>query len=232
MGDLASFDDDKAHLARVEQNDAWARAEIGRHTALLTAGRRRGDAQQLAFALLADLLAHEGSLTPASARHDLYQASLGAFFGAQETSGRWPLSAPLFHYPQSGNAYCYTFETLTEMLRPALSREYGRTYRALLEPFLEHLFLACDYAMSTLIPLDESGDAYGWTSTHHVGRSEPEAWATAEVFAYGQLLRCVSGHVVAERAGAELGARQPCYPDAAAARKTLQTHGSTWAADS
>ncbi len=229
-GDLPPLVDGE-HAARVEQNQAWVQSEIGRQTALLGAGKRRGDAQQLAFALLSDLLAHDRQLTPASRRHDLYGAALTAFFSAQEQSGRWPLSSPLFHYPQSGNAYCYTFETLTELLRPALPREDGRVYRALLEPYLVNLFSAWDYAMNTRIPLDESGDAYGWSSTHHVARSDPEAWATAEVFSFGQLLRCVSGHVAAERAGLELGVRRPAYAQQSAACSTLEKRGDTWAPD-
>lgn len=229
-GDLPPLDD-RGFRARIEQNEAWAHAAIGRHTALLGAGKRRGDAQQLAFALLTDLLVNEYSVTPASARHDLYEAALAAFFEAQEPSGRWPLSTPLFHYPESGNAYCYTFETLTELLRPALPREHGRAYRALLEPYLDGLFRAWDYAMNTRIPLDELGDTYGWTSTHHVGRSDPEAWATAEVFAFGQLLRCVSGHFAAERAGRELDLRRPGYAGPDKARLDLEERGRTWAED-
>ncbi len=163
--------------------------------------------------------------------HDLYQAALAAFFAAQEPAGRWPLSSPLFHYPESGNAYCYTFETLAELLRPALAREGGRTYRALLEPYLDALFRAWDYAMQTRIPLEESGETFGWSSTHQVVRSEPEAWATAEVFSFGELLRCVSGHVAAEQAGRHLNVRRPEYASPDAARKVLQQRGRTWAPD-
>jgi hypothetical protein len=220
------------HLARVRQNEAWAYGAIGRHTALLNADKRRGDAQQLAYAVVADLLRLDRRLTPASAEHDLYQAALATFFAAQEPSGRWPLSRPLFHYPISGNAYCYTFETLTELLRPALPRDAGRIYRALLEPYLSQLFDAWDYAMRTRVPLDEHrGDTYGWSSTHHVARDAPEAWATAEVFSFGQLLRCVAGHVVAERAATELGARRPDYSDREKAEDALAARGDTYAED-
>lgn len=223
---------DAEHLSRVRQNEAWAQAAMGRHTALLDAGKRRGDAQQLAFAILADLLAQDRRLTPASAQHDMYEAGLRAFFSAQEPVGNWPRSLPLFHYPISGNAYCYTFETLTELLRPALPRDAGRAYRALLEPYLSQLFRAWDYAVHTRVPLsDEHGDTFGWSSTHHVGRDSPEAWATAEVFSFGQMLRCLTGHVVAERAGEELGARRPDYPGRRVAERELAERGDTWAAD-
>jgi predicted ATPase len=222
----------RAHHERVLQNQAWSHAAIGRHTALLDAAKRRGDAQQLAFAVMADLLAHDGKLTPASGQYDLYQAAIAAFFAAQEPSGRWPLSRPLFHYPISGNAYCYTFETLTELLRPALPREEGRTYRGLLEPYLPKLFAAWDYAMRTRVPLDDrSGGTYGWSSTHHIGRDAPEAWATAAVFSYGQVLRCMSGHIVAERAATELGVRRPDYPERKSAEEDLAARGDTWVED-
>jgi hypothetical protein len=228
-GDLPSLSDE--HLERVAANAAWAAAQIGRHTALLNASKRRGDAQQLAFAVLADLLSHGHELTPASAQHDLYEAAIAAFFEAQEPSGRWPLSRPLFHYPVSGNAYCYTFETLTELLRPGLPREEGRTYRALLEPYIPRLFMAWEYAMSTRVPLDERGDTYGWSSTHHIARDAPEAWATAEVFSFGHMLRCLSGHVVPERAGAELGARRPEFSSTGEAEAALANRGNTWVTD-
>lgn len=217
------------HLGRVRQNQAWAHAAIGRHTALLNGRKRRGDAQQLAFAVLTDLQTHDRKLTPASAQYDLYEAAIATFFEAQEAVGDWPRSLPLFHYPISGNAYCYTFETLTELLRPALPREEGRTYRALLEPYLLQLFQAWDYAIRTRVPLnDQRGNTYGWSSTHHVARDAPEAWATAEVFSFGQMLRCMTGHVVAERAATELSARRPDYPDPYAAAVALAERGDTW----
>jgi hypothetical protein len=222
----------RSHRQRVAENYAWAQAAMTRQAALLLADKNRGDAQQLVFALLTDLLASNGQLTPASERSDLYDSALKAFFGAQESSGRWPSSAPLFHYPQSGNAYCYTFETLTELLRPALPREEGRGLRALLEPHLSRLLTAWGYAMETRVPLDDTrGDTYGWSSHHHVTRNDPEAWATAEVFAFGQLLRCVSGHIVAERAAGELKARRPEYATRTAAEEDLGSRGSTWAVD-
>ena len=94
------------------------------------------------------------------------------------------------------------------------------------------LFAAWDYAMETRVPLDDTGgDTYGWSSHHHVTRDDPEAWATAEVFAFGQLLRCASGHIVAERAAAELKARRPEYATRSAAEEDLGSRGSTWAAD-
>ena len=218
-----------SHHRKVGENNAWAHSAMTRHTALLLADKRRGDAQQLAFALLTDLIANQGALTPASGRYDLYEAALAAFFGAEESSGRWPPSAPLFHYPQSGNAYCYTYETLTELLRPALAREEGRAFRALLEPYISNLFDAWDYAMGTRVPLEDAGgETYGWSSNHHVTRNDPEAWATAEVFAFGQLLRCVSGHLTAERAATELKVRRPEYATRAAAEKVLGERGSTW----
>jgi DNA polymerase III delta prime subunit len=86
--------------------------------------------------------------------------------------------------------------------------------------------------METRVPLaDARGDGYGWSSHHHVTRDDPEAWATAEVFAFGQLLRCVSGHVVAEAAAGDVKARRPEYASRAAAEKELGSRGSTWAPD-
>jgi hypothetical protein len=230
QGDLLELS--LSHRQRVAENHAWAQAAMTRHTALLLGDKRRGDAQQLVFALLADLLANEEQLSPASHRYDLYDSALKAFFGAQEDSGRWPQSAPLFHYPQSGNAYCYTYETLTELLRPALPREEGRALRALIERYLGRLFDAWDYAMETRVPLEDTrGDTYGWSSNHHVTRNDPEAWATAEVFAFGQMLRCVSGHFAAEWAATELKVRRPEYATRTDAEDDLGDRGSSWSHD-
>lgn len=227
-GDLPELPSELDQL--VERNRTWARTAIGRHTALLNAEKRSGDAQQLGYAVLADLAADPARVTPAGERHDLYEAAFAAFFAAQELDGRWPLSQPLFHYRDSGNAYCYTFETLAELLRPALARDAGRTFRAIVEPYLPSLLRAWDHAMATRIPL-QAADTFGWSSAHHASRQDPEGWATAAVFSYGQMLRCVIGHVVAERAGTELNVRRPAFSDAESARKVLAERGQSYAED-
>ena len=162
----------------------------GPHTTLLLGEKSRGDAQQLAFAIAADLLANDYKLTPASEQADLYESALGAFFAAQEASGKWPQSAPLFHYPNAGNAYCYTYETLSELLRPALPLEEGKLSEDCSSPIsIASLLLGITRSILAFLWTGAAATHSGWNSNHHVSRRDPEAWATAEVFAFGQLLR-------------------------------------------
>jgi len=46
---------------------------------------------------------------------DLLEAGLRALF-EQQVNGTWPKGEALFHYRDAGNAYCYPFETLAELL--------------------------------------------------------------------------------------------------------------------
>ncbi len=159
----------------------WCNRTMSAQAALIKAGADRVDAHQLAWALVADYeerqtdaVATADQPAPAATdRRDLYAAALAAFFGEQTDAGGWPLYEPLFHYPQAGNAYCYTFETLAELLRPALQRRDGRVLRQLLRPYLDHLVLARGYAERTGIDLADGGR--GWTSGHHPHRQQPES---------------------------------------------------------
>jgi predicted ATPase len=209
---------------------AWSSQTLARQTALILGKAERSDAQQLAYALITDhRLAGDEPLSAGGARHDVYHAALKAFFAAQLPSGTWPLSEPLFHYPESGNAYCYTYETLAELLRPALAREEGRVFRILLKPYLGELLHAWHRAVETRIPLEQRiGTGYGWSSGHHVFRVEAEVWATAAVFSFAQALRCVIGHFAAEAANAVVRIRRSKYPSAAAARDELAKRGDTF----
>ncbi|HEX8647327.1 MAG TPA: ATP-binding protein [Thermoleophilaceae bacterium] len=216
---------------RVRLAKAWATQMLARQTALILGGAERTDAQQLAFALTTDLRWGEGGLTAGNARHELYSAALEAFFAKQLTSGGWPRSEPLFHYPKSGNAYCFTYETLTELLRPALPREGGRVFRELLRPHLHCLLRAWHHARQTQVPLDDDGAAYGWSSGHHVFRQQPEAWATASVYSFAQMLRCVVGHFAVDAASDEVRIRRPRKSDPTEARRELRQRGRTWATD-
>jgi ATPase family protein associated with various cellular activities (AAA) len=212
----------------------WCNRTLATQTSLVQASADRLDAQQLAWALLADYegsqLSSSESVEPATAtneRRELYEAGLEAFFSEQsEESGAWPLYEPLFHYPGAGNAYCYTFETLAELLRPALQWEDGRLLRDLLRPHLASLMRAHSLAERTAIPLP--GGGLGWSSGHHPHRQEPEAWATASVLSYLQALRRLVGYWTSQVAKQELGCRKPRYADRAEAEETLRERGMTW----
>ncbi len=109
--------------------ELWARHMLAKQTALIQFDADRVDAHQLAWALSTGFLGTEQTPVTASTPHlELYQAALAAYFASQLPSGGWPLYEPLFHYPAAGNAYCYTFETLAVLLRPALHREGGQVF--------------------------------------------------------------------------------------------------------
>lgn len=211
----------------------WCSRTLSAQTSLISAGAERLDAQQLAWALLADYEGrlHDATEDPqqpvaASERRELYEAALEAFFREQNPSGGWPLYEPLFHYPQAGNAYCYPFETLAELLRPALRRHDGRLLRDLLQPHLTRLIAAKGFAERTAVELP--GGGIGWSSGHHPHRRQPEAWATALVFSYLQNLRRLVGHWTADAASRGLGVRSPQYSRPEEAMDTLRARAVTW----
>lgn len=219
----------------------WCNRTLGAQTSLLAGRAARVDAQQLAWSLLADyedMLADvarsrnaasadlAGPTRSVSERRELYEAGLGAFFAAQdERSGAWPLYEPLFHYPGAGNAYCYSFETLAELIRPAL-REEGYLLRELLRNYLPHLIRAREYAVRTALQL--GGGAIGWCSGHHPHRQEAEGWATASVFSFLQGMRRLVGFWTAQAARGELGARKTKFANSDSAEEALRTFGATW----
>jgi hypothetical protein len=186
----------------------WARQVLAAQTALIRSEAGRVDAHQLAWAMSTEFLGTEARpVTAATPRLELYRAALDAYFSAQLPSGGWPLYEPLFHYPAAGNAYCYTFETLAILLRPALHDAGGQTLRTLLRPHLRHLLDAAEFAKRTRMEL--SVGVVGWCSGHHPHRSSAEAWATASVFSYLDKLRCLVGYWTREEAAKHRRARQP-----------------------
>ncbi len=207
----------------------WARRTLAAHTALISAKQPTFDAHQLAWALSTDVLCRareDDRPTIGDRQHvELYTAALKAFFGEQK-DGRWPLYEPLFHYPTAGNAYCYTYETLAELLRLSLHNDRGRVLREHLRPYATNLIDAWHYARSTALPLKNGGK--GWCSGHLPHRPAAEAWATASVFSYLQNLRCLIGHWTAEKAERERAVRPPSQPSRDKARDTLAGRGDSW----
>lgn len=209
--------------------ELWAEQVLGAQTAQIRGGAERTDAHQLAWALSLELRhADEPSTTSASPRLEVHRSALEAFFSKQAPSGAWPLSEPLFHYPAAGNAYCYMFETLAELVRPALDEERGAVARQLLRPHLEGLVRAWRLAERTQIRTS-SGTA-GWCSGHHPHRLDPESWATASVFSYLHALRRLTGYWAADEAASVLEVRRARWSGAEAEEK-LRERGKTWVRD-
>lgn len=209
--------------------ELWARRTLAVQTALVPTEAERVDAHQLAWSLAAEFASSTPpALTESNERVELYKAGLRSFFGDQQPSGAWRLYQPLFHYPQAGNAYCYTFETLTHLLLPALDVSRGRVLRELLRPYAPNLLRAAEFASRTVISLPNEENLVGWCSGHHPHRLVPEAWATASVFSFLQCLRRLIGVWTAELAESDLGVRQPAQVGEQPFLKTLKERGDTW----
>jgi ATPase family associated with various cellular activities (AAA) len=223
----------KKLLEREAVSQLWARRTLATHTALISTEQPTFDAHQLAWALSTDVLcraSEDDQPTTGDRQHvELYAAALKAFF-SQQDDGRWPLYEPLFHYPAAGNAYCYTYETLAELLRLSLHASSGRLLRDHLRPYATNLVDAWHYAHSTALRLENGGK--GWCSGHHPHRTAAEAWATASVFSYLQNLRCLIGHWTAGEAERQLSVRPPSQASVQMARETLADRGDTWPLDS
>lgn len=219
----------KKLLERESVSRLWAKRTLATHTALISTEQPTFDAHQLAWALSTDVLcraSEDDQPTTGDRQHvELYAAALKAFF-SQQKEGRWPLYEPLFHYPAAGNAYCYTYETLAELLRLSLHESSGRLLRDHLRPYATNLVDAWHYARSTALRLKNGGK--GWCSGHHPHRTAAEAWATASVFSYLQNLRCLIGHWTAEEAEGQLVVRPPAQVSIRIARETLADRGCTW----
>jgi ATPase family associated with various cellular activities (AAA) len=210
----------------------WTQNMLAAQVALHAAESDQADPNQLAWALASELIDPGSAVKLATgelSRQALYKAALTAFFRQQLPSGKWPLGQPLFHYPSAGNAYCYTFETLAELLRPALfETSYGRLLRELLKPHVKQLNLAWEFARAAAQPLVVGRPGVGWVSGHHPHRTEPEGWATASVFSFIQRYRRLLGAYTREAAANELGVRPPQFSSPEKALERLAERGRTW----
>jgi hypothetical protein len=66
--------------------------------------------------LLKALEAERGPEGDIVIERDIVRYAVDAFFSGQLEDGTWPRSKPLFHYPEVGNAYCFEYELLVQML--------------------------------------------------------------------------------------------------------------------
>ena len=207
----------------------WTRETLALQTALAGIGSDDADPQQLAWSIstIARFDNEEELRQPASL--DLIRAGLAAFLSQRRTNGSWPRGEPLFHYPESGNAYCYTFETLSELLRVALHADRTQSLTKFLLPHSEALLLAGRNAETNKEEL--TAGAIGWCSRHHPHRTYPESWATAVTFSFLESLRWMVGNWSAEEARTKLTVRTPRWPVPRIAEAMLKERGDTWPVD-
>lgn len=208
----------------------WLTRSLGIQIALASSGSRQADPQQLAWSLCG-LVRFNGDrlLKSNSTEWELLHAGMRAFFDQQDDRGEWDRGEALFHYPKAGNAYCYVYETLGELLNLATTAEAAvpsaRTLQVALRPYLPKLLITLERVKATrqlLEPAKPQGPA-GWSSGHHPHRTSAESWATASVYRFMHALRRLFGNWANEEAKRMLGARRPRRDMA-----TLADRGGTW----
>lgn len=210
----------------------WLSRTLAQQVSFHFAQSEHADPQQLAWSLCA-LVRFSGPelASKTSVAHTQLRAGLQAFFAQQhDTRGTWDKGQPLFHYPSVGNAYCYTYETLGELVGLATRRDSVRrdVLQDALYPYVSNLRAAFDAAVHSKQPLDEDeleGQAWGWSSGHHVHRTSAESWATASVFRFAQGLRRLVGIWTCNEAKQRLMARRP------SPSPTLERIGGSWSVD-
>jgi predicted ATPase len=207
----------------------WSRQELGKQIALHSATPRSSmlDTDQLGWAL-AVFFRFENGIHSNLEKQDFAKQCLRCLFSTQISGvGTWQHYKPLFHYKESGDAYCYVFETFTAVLQCALdSRPEAEIVRQLLRPYCRNLIDLWQYADSTKMPL-ESKDTFGWSSGHRTNVNSPESWATASVFSYTQALRRLIGIWCREEAFGMIKTPQTGRKKTVAENE-LESRGKTW----
>lgn len=192
--------------------------------ALLAADSPFADPQQLAWAVTGIVYHAQGTdLVQGAQTYHIVRQGLRNFFDQQDTRGDWPRGAPLFNYSNgSGNAYCYIFETLGEMLAVATDPtvQEHHQFANMLRPYADSLVKLLRHADATAL---KTGGGRGWISGHSPNAYTAEAWATASIFRYAQRLRLLLGTWTNQTAQADLGARS-----ATKGKEDLARRGGTW----
>ncbi len=152
----------------------WSETELYRQIALFHSGHdERSDAYQLGYNLLIQYRFNRFRLGDS-----LIESGLRTLFSAQLERGVWEKRDPLFRYGDHGEAYCFSFELLSSVLREL------RDDWSLLVPWEEHLSRAVEWAARN------ASRRFGpplWRSAHLVENTTPQSWATAEVYSFLQL---------------------------------------------
>lgn len=168
----------KLNASLEKVTNEWAWAELARQLALIQAKSKTQDAFAVAYLVMVVT-----TVTPSSKispeQTSILRDALKTFFDCQLEDGTWPLSRPLFHYPNYGNAYCYDYEMLTQLL------QYGELQDVLLE-YLPKLGSAAKSLSNSVYRINPGIRA--WTSGHHPNQPEPESWTTASVYHFVHML--------------------------------------------
>jgi ATPase family associated with various cellular activities (AAA) len=159
-----------------EMVSIWAWAELTRQIALIRAKTKTADPFAVGYLImLAAAVTPSPKITPEQT--STQRSALRTFFHSQIEDGTWPLSRPLFHYRKFGNAYCYEYEMLTQLLQQ-------RELQDLLLEHLKEIRAAAESVSNTVYRLGDGIQV--WTSGHHPQQAKPESWATASVYHFLQ----------------------------------------------
>jgi hypothetical protein len=153
--------------------NTWAWQELPYQIGLVQANSKTADAFAVAYlVMLVTATTPRYETTPEQT--SIQRVGLKTFFDCQrKDDGTWPLSRPLFHYEKFGNAYCYEYEMLTQLLSEPRLED-------LLLDYLPSLSAAVESVSSSAYSVKEGVQA--WTSGHHPQLKFPESWATASVY--------------------------------------------------
>jgi hypothetical protein len=153
----------------------WAWNHLHQESVLASSRNSDADVFEIAYScLIASLVTPRETMTPQ--QRDVLRYGLDQFFEAQDSdTGTWPRSRPLFLVSDLGNAYCFDFELLVQMLS-------DDQLRPMLFTKLPNLRAAAWHLDDTKFPLGTSG--IGWASGHHGTTNLAESWPTASVFHY------------------------------------------------
>src|SRR5579863_541090 len=150
----------------------WAWAELARQLSLVQSQSKTKDPYAVVYLLmLVSAVTPTANISPAQG--SLQRAALDTVFASQLEDGTWPLSRPLFPYPGFGDAYCYEYEMLTQLLKTLELRE-------LLLDYLPKIGRSAEFTQKDFYRVE--GGTPAWTSGHHPNQEEPESWATASVY--------------------------------------------------
>jgi hypothetical protein len=166
--------------------NGWAWSQLEYQLALIEAKSKTADAFAVAYlVMLVSAVSPPSETTPE--RTQIQRMGLKTFFDCQLGDGTWPLSRPLFHYENYGNAYCYEYEMLTQLLQE-------QELKDLLLEYLPKLSSAVRGLSNTVYRVEPG--LRTWASGHHPQLEGPESWTTASVYHFAHALDRVLAEAV------------------------------------
>ncbi len=131
----------------------------------------------------------------------VFMKSIDIIFKNQKNNGTWERYHPLFHYPSTGNAYCYTFELLSNLFL------IPDPYYSFLDSYIKNFEKIRQWINYHVISKKTEEEVYGWCSYHHVDWKKPESWATANTFDFLRLYNTLIKSIIKKKLLAEFEAK-------------------------